>query len=172
MTKFNSIAAPLFGSAALLLSTPALAEEPKKAETYRSTESWRLSTGINYSTGGYGELIDTKVISAPVSLKYKKGNFSLRVSVPYVHVDGPGSLIETPEGSGGGSGRGSGGGSDNSGSGSSNSGSGRSGSGGGEIVDFGAKLCGDLTAAGSHFVGFPAIIRFDEQLVLNLNLRT
>ena len=157
MTKFNSIAAPLFGSAALLLSTPALAEEPKKAETNTSTESWRLSTGINYSTGGYGELIDTKVISAPVSLKYKKGNFSLRVSVPYVHVDGPGSLIETPEGSGGGSGRGSGGGSDNSGSGSSNSGSGRSGSGGGEIVDGGGAAIsskrggfGDVVVAATY----------------------
>lgn len=133
MTVFNSTTASLFSGAALLFSTSALAEEPQKTEPKTSTESWRLSTGINYSTGSYGELTDTKVISAPVSLKYKKGNFSVRVSVPYVRVDGPGSLIQTPEGSGGGSGSGS----NNSGSGSSNSGSGSSGSGGGEIVDSG-----------------------------------
>lgn len=152
MTKFNSTTASLFSGAALLFSTSALAEQPQKTEPKKSTESWRISTGINYSTGGYGELTDTKVISAPVSLKYKKGNFSMRVSVPYVRVDGPGSLIQTPEGSGGGSGSGSGGGSDNSGSGSSNSGSGSSGSGGGEIVDSGG------TAIASKRSGFGDVV--------------
>jgi hypothetical protein len=114
-----------------------MAQQEKKTEDKSSTQSLRLSTGINYSSGDYGELTDTKVISAPVSLKYTTGDFSIRVSVPYVRVDGPGSLIETPDGSGGGSGRGRGrgGDSDNSGSGSANSGSGRSGSGGGEVVD-------------------------------------
>lgn len=131
MTKFNIITAPLFGCAALLFSTSALAEEPKKTEKTTSTESWRLSTGVNFSTGRYEELTDTKVISAPVSLKFTKGNFSVRVSVPYVRVDGPGSLIQTPEGSGGGSG----GRTDNSGPGSANSGSGSSGSGGVEVDD-------------------------------------
>ncbi len=148
MTKFNSTTASLFSGAALLFSTSALAEEAQKTETKTSTESWRLSTGINYSTGSYGELTDTKVISAPVSLKYKKGNFSLRVSVPYVNVDGPGSLIQTPEGSGTGSGSGS----NNSGSGSSNSGSGSSGSGGGEIVDSGG------TAVSSKRSGFGDVV--------------
>jgi hypothetical protein len=133
MTKFNSTTASLFSGAALLFSTSALAEEPQKTEPKTSKESWRLSTGINYSTGNYGELTDTKVIYAPVSLKYKKGNFSVRVSVPFVHVDGPGSLIQTPEGSGGGSGSGSGGRTDNSGPGSANSGSGSSGSGSGSV---------------------------------------
>lgn len=137
MTKYNIIAAPLFGSAAFLFSTSALAEEPKKTEAKTSIESWRLSTGVNYSTGSYEELTDTKVISAPVSLKYTKGNFSVRVSVPYVRVDGPGSLIQTPEGSGGGASGGSGGRTDNSGPGSANSGSGSSGSGGVEVDDSG-----------------------------------
>lgn len=152
MPKFNSVTAPLFGCVALLFSTSAFAQEAQKTENKPSTESWRLSTGVNYSSGSYGELTDTKVISAPVSLKYKKGNFSLRVSVPFVHVDGPGSLIQTPEGSGGGSSSGSGSGRDNSGSGSSNSGSGRSGSGGGEIVD------SDGTAVSSKRSGFGDVV--------------
>lgn len=116
-------------------AAPAFAEEQKKADEDSSPESWRLSTGFNYSTGSYGELTDTKVLSAPVGLKFTKGNFSVRVSAPFVRVDGPGSLIQTPEGSGGGSSSGSGGRSGNSGRGSSNSGSGSSGSGGVEVDD-------------------------------------
>lgn len=115
-------------------SAPAFANEQQKADEDSSPESWRLSTGLNYSTGSYGEIDDTKVVSAPIGLKYTKGNFSIRVSVPYVRVDGPGSLIQTPEGSGSGSNSGSGR-SGNSGHGSSNSGSGNSGSGGVEIDD-------------------------------------
>lgn len=116
-------------------AAPAFAEEQQKADEDSSPESWRLSTGVNYSTGSYGELTDTKVLSAPVGLKFTKGNFSVRVSAPFVRVDGPGSLIQTPEGSGGGSSSGSGGRSGNSGRGSSNSGSGNSGSGGVEVDD-------------------------------------
>lgn len=159
MTYFKSTAVLMAASAMLFVSAPALADDADKTEAKAktSTESWRLSTGVNYSTGGYGELTDTKVISAPASLKYKNGNFSVRVSVPYVHVDGPGSLIQTPEGSGGGSGSGSGGRSDNSGRGSANSGSGSSGSGGGEVVDDGGAAIsskrsgiGDVVLAASY----------------------
>ena len=139
MTFIKSSAVLMTASAMLLISAPALADDTQtsEAKTKTSTESWRLSTGVNYSTGSYGEVTDTKVISAPVALKYRNGDFSIRVSVPYVRVDGLGSLIETPEGSGGGSGRGRGRGGDNSGSGSGsgNSGSGGSGSGGGEVID-------------------------------------
>jgi len=96
---------------------------------------FRLSTGFSYSSGDYGEIEDTRVFAVPVSLTWKKDGLKVRVSVPWVHVDGPGSLIATPEGRDGGSGqgqgRGRGGGSDNSGSGSSNSGPGSSNSGSG-----------------------------------------
>lgn len=111
------------------------ANQPQKKS---SDGSVRINTGISYSTGEYGELEDTEVIAVPVSLTYKKNGFKVRVSVPYVMIDGPGSLLSTPEGrdaffgdSGGGQGRGRGrgrgGDSDNSGSGSSNSGSGSGG---------------------------------------------
>lgn len=98
---------------------------------------WRLSTGVNYSEGDYGDVEETRVISAPVAIKYKRGGFSVRVSVPYVHIDGPGSLLDTPQGRDAGFGddgglSGDGGVDDNSGSGSSGSGSsGSSGSGSG-----------------------------------------
>ena len=110
---------------------------------------FRLSTGVSYSSGDYGEIEDTEVFAVPVSLTYKKDGLKIRVSVPWVHVDGPGSLISTPEGRDGGSGqgqgrgRGRGGDSDNSGSGSSNSGSGSSGSSGVEVEDEDEDESGD-----------------------------
>lgn len=117
--------------AALVCPTIAGAETGAEKEEKKSSPSaWRLSTGLSYSTGDYGDTRDTKVISAPIGIKYIKGPFSVRVSVPYVRITGPGSLIQTPEGRDGGSGGGGDGGSNNSGSGSSNSGSGSSGSGG------------------------------------------
>ena len=82
--------------------------------------SLRLSTGITASEGHYGDPVSTRVIAAPVAVKVRKGGFSLRVSVPYVHIDGPRSLIDTPQGrdaglggeDGGSSGASGGGGSD------------------------------------------------------------
>ncbi|MEZ5743178.1 MAG: transporter [Sphingomonadaceae bacterium] len=105
-------------------------------DTTITPSSFRLSTGISYSSGDYGEIEDTDVLAVPVSMTFKQRGLKLRVSVPWVHVDGPGSLISTPEGRDGGSGqgrgrgRGRGGDSDNSGSGSFSSGSG---SGGNEV---------------------------------------
>ena len=100
---------------------------------------WRLGLGANYSEGDYGAAQKTRVVSAPVSLRYRKGGFSIRLSVPYVHIDGPGSLLDTPQGRDAGfgddsgfddhGGSGSGSDDDNSGSGSSGSGSGSSGGG-------------------------------------------
>jgi hypothetical protein len=97
------------------------------AEKTTTTSSLRFSTGFSYSKGSYGETVDTEVFSVPISLTYKDGPFKIRVSAPWVKINGPGSLISTPEGRDGGSGSGS----DNSGSGSSNSGSGSSNSGSG-----------------------------------------
>lgn len=127
----------------------AQAQEQNKTEETSDAGAIRFSTGINYSTGDYGDVSNTKVVSAPVSLKYSKNKFSIRVSTAYVRIDGPGSLTQTPEGrdfiggrsgnsgpgssnSGGGSGSGSSGsGSSGSGSGSGGSGSGSGGSGSG-----------------------------------------
>lgn len=132
------------GLGTLAAAQPALAQTDDNAESApRSSDgSFRLSTGISYSSGDYGEVEDTEVIAVPVSLTYKKAGLKLRVSMPWVMIDGPGSLLSTPEGrdaffgdSGGGQGRGRGrgrgGDSDNSGSGSSSSGSGSGGSGSG-----------------------------------------
>jgi hypothetical protein len=102
----------------------------EKDEKKSDPSAWRFSTGVSYSRGDYGDTRDTEVISAPIGIKYTKGPLSIRVSAPYVHISGPGSLIQTPEGRDAGSSGGDSSGSGNSGSGSGNSGSGNSGSSG------------------------------------------
>ena len=137
--KISAKAAIGSATAALFLSAmPAVAQDQDGDDDQQSqsTGSFRLNTGVSYSSGDYGELEKTDVIAVPVSLTYKKDGLRLRVSVPWVVIDGPGSLLATPEGrdalfgeggGGQGRGRGRGGSSDNSGSGSSNSGSGSGG---------------------------------------------
>ncbi len=145
MMRSSSIALAAIVAASIALPQSAKAQskadETVKKSSSTSTSSFRLGTGFSYSKGDYGEIEDTEVIAVPVSLTYKKGNFKIRVSTPWVRIDGPGSLLQTPEGrDSGGSfddngGSNSGSGSSGSGSGSSNSGSGSSGSGGGIEVE-------------------------------------
>lgn len=129
--KLLALAASLI--AATGLSPAAFAQQSNQEDSSaNSAGSLRLSTGVNYSSGEYGELEETEVIAVPVSLTWKEGPLKIRVSSSYVFINGPGSLLSTPEGRDGGGGqgrgRGRGGDSDNSGSGSSNSGSGSGGS--------------------------------------------
>ncbi len=117
-----------------ILAVP-LAAHAAEGDAAVSPSDFRLSAGVSVSSGDYGEAEDTDVFALPVSLTFRRDGLKVRVSVPWVRVDGPGSLISTPEGRDGGSGqgqgRGRGGDSDNSGSGSSNSGPGSASSGSG-----------------------------------------
>lgn len=80
---------------AAALAAPMVA---KAQEAAPSGGSLRASVGATYSTGDYGGTTRTQVFSAPFSLRYAHKRFTLRVSVPWVRVDGPGSLIDTPQG--------------------------------------------------------------------------
>lgn len=154
---------------AAMLACPMAAYADEQPDSGQSTPgTWRISTGVNYSRGDYGDVQDTKVISAPVAVKYRRGGFSLRVSAPYVHIDGPGSLLDTPQGRDAGFGDDSGvddSGVDDSGGSSSSSGSessssgGGSGSGGSDSSHSGGSddtaSGSDTVAGGSTIVGPP-----------------
>lgn len=114
-------------SAMVMASLPALAIAKDGSVT--------LSTGVSYSEGEYGDIEATKVFAVPVSLTYKNGPLKVRVSAPWVRIDGPASLIATPDGRGGGSSSG--------GSGSNNGGSG-SGGGNVELEDGGRVIDDDV----------------------------
>jgi hypothetical protein len=112
---------------AMAQSTKSSDADSKSASS--AAGSFRLSVGANYSKGDYGDVLDTEVFSVPVALTYKQGPLKVRVSTSWVRIDGPASLLQTPDGrDGGGGGGDSGGSGSNSGPGSSNSGRGSSGS--------------------------------------------
>ena len=86
--------------ATLVLASPSAAA----AEDYI-----QLSTGIDYSSGDYGDTVDTVMLAIPFTVKVKRGDFDIRLSLPYLDVTGPSGVIP---GDGGvrGPGRGNGGG--------------------------------------------------------------
>lgn len=71
----------------------------------------QLSTGVEYSSGKYGETIATEALVLPFSVKLRVGGLSLRASIPYVTVRGPASIAPVIDDSGGSHGSNSGSGS-------------------------------------------------------------
>jgi hypothetical protein len=65
-----------------------LAVTPAQADDYV-----QFSTGLDYSSGDYGEAVDTDMLAIPFGVKVQRGNFTLRASVPYVEVEGPEGII-------------------------------------------------------------------------------
>lgn len=64
------------------ISSPALAED-----------YLQFSTGVDYSSGDYGDVEDTEILSVPFAVKYNTDAFFIRASIPYLHVKGPGSVV-------------------------------------------------------------------------------
>ncbi|WFL77307.1 hypothetical protein P7228_15150 [Altererythrobacter arenosus] len=52
-----------------------------------------LSTGIDYSSGDYGDVEDTDMLAIPFAVKYDSGSFYLKASIPYLDVEGPSGVI-------------------------------------------------------------------------------
>lgn len=71
----------LFGLGALLLEGAAAAQ------------SLTLSAGAEYTSGDYGGDASTDVFYAPIALSMNSGDWSVRASVPYLTVSGPGVFL-------------------------------------------------------------------------------
>lgn len=89
MTITNRIAAA--AGFAALAATPALADDGQ----------WVFSTGIDYTNGDYGETEDTTIWIVPVSAAYVRGRWSASLTVPYVRLEGPGTIVPGGAGFGG-----------------------------------------------------------------------
>jgi hypothetical protein len=72
----------------LAIGPVALQPTPAAAEDYI-----QVGGGVDYSQGDYGNSEDTRILSAPISLKVKKDAFFVKASIPYLHVKGPGSVV-------------------------------------------------------------------------------
>jgi len=53
-----------------------------------------LATGFDYSTGHYGNADPTEILYIPVTGKYESGDLTLKLTVPYIRITGPGGVIQ------------------------------------------------------------------------------
>ncbi|QPC97868.1 hypothetical protein [Qipengyuania soli] len=92
--------------AAAMAAIPIALATPAAADDYV-----QFSTGIDYSSGDYGDTVDTDMLAVPFSVKVQRGNFDVKLTLPYVDVTGPEGVIPGDGGvRGPGNGNGNGGG--------------------------------------------------------------
>ena len=98
------LGATAFAPGAMAQSRPSIAAGGRQSQPAenRHQSSWRLTSGINFSHGTFGEPIPTDVVSESLSLRYRRGPLYARISLPYLTIDGPASIIDTDTTSGGG----------------------------------------------------------------------
>lgn len=69
--------------ALLALSAPALADD-----------AFSLTSGFDYTTGTYGNTQSTQILYIPVTAKYESGDWTAKLTVPYIRVTGPGGVLQ------------------------------------------------------------------------------
>ncbi|MEQ1618949.1 MAG: hypothetical protein ABL883_11480 [Terricaulis sp.] len=74
---------------AALLAAPLSVSETAAAETRVS-----FASGVDYSSGSYGDVMDTEVVSVPLAVRVTSGKWSFRASVPYLSITGPADVAE------------------------------------------------------------------------------
>jgi hypothetical protein len=56
-------------------------------------EGLSLATGFDYTSGKYGGTVDTDILYVPFIAKYETGPWALKLTVPYIHITGPGNVV-------------------------------------------------------------------------------
>lgn len=83
MTYYRAALAVGVSALGLLTASPALADD----------EYIQFNTGVDYSSGDYGDVEDTDYLAIPVGVKYQASDFYLKASISYVHAKGPSGVI-------------------------------------------------------------------------------
>ncbi len=83
------------GLATIVAAQFVLLAQVASAETRLS-----FSSGVDYSSGDYGDTTDTEVVSVPLSARLATDNWSFRVSIPYLSITGPADVADTVDGGG------------------------------------------------------------------------
>lgn len=55
--------------------------------------TWKVAAGVDYTSGEYGGDDDITTLYMPVSIKYRGQHWGARITVPYLEVSGPGTVI-------------------------------------------------------------------------------
>jgi hypothetical protein len=53
-----------------------------------------LGTGFDYSSGKYGNATETRILYIPVTARYESDKLTLKLTVPYISITGPGGVIQ------------------------------------------------------------------------------
>ncbi len=57
-------------------------------------DQFSLAAGFDYSTGKYGNAVSTDILYVPVVGRYESDRLTLKLTVPYISVSGPGGVIQ------------------------------------------------------------------------------
>lgn len=76
MTSHTSFVVALTAAALAMVAQPASA-------------GLSMLTGVDYSSGTYGDTEETRILYIPVTAKFEADRFVLRLTVPYVEIDAP-----------------------------------------------------------------------------------
>lgn len=71
------------GLALLALAAPAMADD-----------QFSMTTGFDYTSGHYGNAQATEILYIPVTAKYQTGDWTAKLTVPYIEVTGPGGVVQ------------------------------------------------------------------------------
>jgi hypothetical protein len=82
--KSKALILVLIAVSGLMFGKPAFAEGEVKV---------KLSTGFDYSTGDYGHTEDTEIWYFPIVTKATYGNWSAKITAPYLRIKGPGQVL-------------------------------------------------------------------------------
>ena len=55
--------------------------------------SFTFTTGFDYSSGDYGDEVETDIAAVPFVAKYELDRWTFKATVPYIHIKGPGDVI-------------------------------------------------------------------------------
>ena len=90
-------AVAIAAAAASLLASPAAAQQQGALRRDKSL-GLSLTTGADYSSGGYGAPADTRILVVPLSLRARKGPIRITATLPYLRLDGPANIVGGGEG--------------------------------------------------------------------------
>ena len=83
------------GIALLVVAAGVLGAERADAQARPVLRTGRLtlSSGFDFSTGDYGSSGTTQIAYAPLSIKYARDPFVVKLTVPYIRITGPGNVV-------------------------------------------------------------------------------
>lgn len=63
------------------------------ANSAHAESSFSLTSGVDYSTGKYGQAVSTDITYIPFTAKYETDDIALKLTVPWLEITGPGDVV-------------------------------------------------------------------------------